>query len=284
MSNKKTKTVLSIILLSTFLLLGGCNLKKQEINLNIPSYDDQVKFNTSVADYKKNQTNSEHINGGLSSFLIPANYNLELGIEKGIGNEDGFTNAFFEIQSLYRSILENYLLQEFSLSDFDKKIQNILVDTTSSPEYKMDFYQKYSSFSLDYIYLRNNIYIERLSLEDINLFKEYFNEDTTKNISIDQLTEIVLKTYPTILMFYPNQSADMKILLENGPTDVATTINNQDIIFYISVSPTTLEDGHSVNQENYNNTVSQIKQLIDSESETVSSNSSIELPVRFSVK
>ena len=92
--------------------------------------------------------------------MLPNSFN-EIEINKRFSNEE-----FLNLQIKYRKIIENRLLQSINFEELDEKIKKVIV----IPKIKdnlYNFYHRYSKLGSDYIYLRNNFHIERLTDEEI---------------------------------------------------------------------------------------------------------------------
>ncbi|MBR2587823.1 MAG: hypothetical protein IKD77_01285 [Bacilli bacterium] len=92
------------------------------------------------------------------------NYNL---IKSNFADEDEFINLSVK----YKQHLENILNK---IIDFKKindliKSKNIEIPLVEDKQY--NFYHKYSVLNSDYIFLRNNIHLENLSVDELNELK-----------------------------------------------------------------------------------------------------------------
>lgn len=102
-------------------------------------------------------------------------------------------NNYLQLYQLYSNLLNAYMIKILDLRKYDETI------TTSSNKFKkineedMDLYQFLASDFLNYFYIRNNIYLERLSPEDINYL---FNLLNTKQYELtDNTIEFIKRTY-----------------------------------------------------------------------------------------
>jgi len=123
-----------------------------------------------------------------------------------------FNEKYFYIQALYRKTLEEYLANKINLKEMDRTVANdpmgykprkerpsdaqLAYLYPDGPSF-IDYYQEHSMLSLTYIYLRNNIYVERLSDDDLKVFEKYYENGDTE--VTDELREIVERTYPDII-------------------------------------------------------------------------------------
>ena len=95
---------------------------------------------------------------------IPDSYDYSI-IEKKYSEED-----FLELQNKYRNYLEKLIKSFVNFKDVDNKIKQVMV-VPKKEDNEYNFYHKFSSLGSDYIYLRNNYHIEKLSDEEIDLLK-----------------------------------------------------------------------------------------------------------------
>lgn len=112
-------------------------------------------------------------------------------------SEEG-KKKYLELLSLYYNLVLNYLIIKFNLKKYDEYIENNELIFKIINESEMDIYQYLSSKKLSYFYLRNNFYIERLTLEEQKkLIVLSENDFSTINPEIEQF---VLNTMKKVLI------------------------------------------------------------------------------------
>lgn len=117
---------------------------------------------------------------------------------------------YLKLYSLYNSLLIQYLIKKYNLKLYDQMIQESNRDFKKVDIKDMDIYQYTSSKYLDYLYIRNNIYIERLSNEEL-LYLDTLKE--TLNSNGEQFIE---NTYKKVIfndgytMYGPDNSKFLK--------------------------------------------------------------------------
>ena len=101
--------------------------------------------------------------------FIPNSYNYN-----SISELEGLGFDILKLQVYYKQCLERVLNSIFNFSNIDKYIGglNFPVPIINDKEY--NFYRKYSILGSKYVYLRNNIHLERLTKEELSLIKESF--------------------------------------------------------------------------------------------------------------
>ena len=107
-------------------------------------------------------------------------FDYDIFSSKGLYENDNLTDRYYTLIKNYKILFEKYLMSKIPLKDMDEKIFNskllfIPVDTK-----KMDYFQKFSTMKLKYLYLRNNLYVYKLSNSEI---------DSLINLSVNQLSK-----------------------------------------------------------------------------------------------
>ena len=139
---------------------------------------------------------------GTVGIVTPMNYDLQLAVEKGLCGNDGFGEKYLYMQALYRKGFESWLLKTTSLRDFDDRLSNSELNFAPMPRSQQSFYQRYSTWGLQFIYLCNNIPIERLSKNDLQLL---YSQVENGSADINQeLENMIKRTFSDVLMAYPH--------------------------------------------------------------------------------
>jgi len=109
--------------------------------------------------------------------------NYDLLKEKGLGDTEP-NERYFKLLNNYKSMFEAYLCMTLELDTIDKRIKESELKFIPIKEENMDFYQISSTMNLNYLYLRNDLHIEKLSVEDLNYLenKDSLDEESTKFI------------------------------------------------------------------------------------------------------
>lgn len=116
------------------------------------------------------------------------------------------------LYNVYSNLLLQFLMKKYHLLDVDKELEKHKDIFPEVPNSEKDLYQYSAIGYLKYFYLRNNIYIERLSNEELNyLFLVY----KSGNLSLDEKKEnFIEKTYLKTIIESPN---DKGININYGP-------------------------------------------------------------------
>ena len=94
--------------------------------------------------------------------------------ECNIKSNEGM-QEYLNLYNIYNNLLIQFLMKEYSLINVDNELAKRKDEFKEVSYEDKDMYQKSSTGYLKYFYLRNNIYIERLSVEERDfLNKIYF--------------------------------------------------------------------------------------------------------------
>lgn len=152
----------------------------------------------------------------------PLIINSELLEEKGFGS--GVPNEeYFRLVNLYKSFLDRYIKEKLPLELIDTNMKKSELKFVPIKEEDMDYYQITSTMGLSYIYLRNNIYIEKLSLDDIKYL-------SSKDKYDDEVREFIKRTYLSVINPY---SDDENLIIFYGPENSKHLCESKDIVIGI---------------------------------------------------
>ena len=124
-------------------------------------------------------------------------YDIEYLKKKGLYDENDFSDKFFKLYINYKILLEKYLLKKLSLKEFDNKIVNSEFKFSPVMKENMDIYQLLSVLNLKYVYLRNNLNVDKLSIQDIELVVNLNDSNLSK--PSDELFSFIERTYKDVL-------------------------------------------------------------------------------------
>lgn len=102
--------------------------------------------------------------------------------------------SYLKLYSLYNNLLIQHLIKKYNLNLYDEMIQNSKRNFKKVDTKDMDIYQYTSSKYLNYLYIRNNIYIEKLSKEELLYLSN------TKEILDYNNEQFIEKTYKKIIL------------------------------------------------------------------------------------
>ena len=88
-------------------------------------------------------------------------------ISKKLADDSEINDRYCQLYINYRCLLDRYLVNKFSLKEYDERIIDSGLKFLPVKRDAMDYYQYMSTMGLNYIYLRNNLYVEKLMEADI---------------------------------------------------------------------------------------------------------------------
>ena len=95
----------------------------------------------------------------------------ELLSQKGLGGGKQPNQRYFTLINKYKGFFELYLKETLPLELIDQNARESELGFKPIKEEDMDFYQRTSGMGLTYLYLRNNLYIEKLSASNLQLLE-----------------------------------------------------------------------------------------------------------------
>jgi len=110
--------------------------------------------------------------------------NLKIALD--FNNDD---QVSLKIYNIYRRFFTEYLIKKLNLIDYDKLLQELNINNND-----LDFYKKYSSNYLKYIFVRNNLYISKLTNEE----KEYLLKNENSDLN-DDIIHFIENTYKRVI-------------------------------------------------------------------------------------
>lgn len=172
--------------------------------------------------------------------------NSELLEEKGFGS--GIPNEeYFKLKNKYKRFLDSYIKEILPLELIDTNMKKSELKFVPIKKEDMDYYQITSTMGLSYIYLRNNIYIEKLSLEDIKYLssKDKYDDDTR---------EFVKRTYLSVINPYED---DENLILFYGPENSKHLCESKDIV--IGIRYNEFDENGMTDEEYQENFIAQLR-------------------------
>ena len=129
-------------------------------------------------------------------------------LQNGVVSEE-----FWQLNFYYRKVVEKYLDTLLHLTDIDSQLKDLLGSKVYDKKEK-EIYFRISSF--DTFFLINNIYLERLSEEEMAFLKNKYHQ----NVLDEEITQFVKNTLKKVLKNKENYDDKMKIHLEGTlPSD-----------------------------------------------------------------
>lgn len=117
---------------------------------------------------------------------------------RGLAAGDTLNAHYAVVQNMYKAILFPQLVSQLGLAEYDAQMAQHGIPAL--PETSMSFAQyaqRCIGVQLSYLYIRNNVYVERLSQEQIDSFLSHSNDPDF--VSDQGLRQIVTDTYPRVI-------------------------------------------------------------------------------------
>ncbi|MEG2717782.1 MAG: hypothetical protein RR961_10680 [Eubacterium sp.] len=156
-------------------------------------------------------------------------YNFELAREKKLTNSDNFSQKYLTLQMIYKCGLIQYLTDILMLDEYEKEIKESPLQFMPYLKEEQSIYQKYNMMNFEFIYLRNNLYIEKLEEDDIKTLEFCANK---KEYESDALLELVARTcQESITIEDPSINAKkFHLIYENRINGIKSAQNNAVIL------------------------------------------------------
>ncbi len=181
---------------------------------------------------------------------------------KGLGNENEINENYIKYLNKYKKLFEEFLLKKYPLKSIDDSIKNSKYVFLPIEEDNMDFYQSTSTMNLKYIYLRNNLNIEKLSLKDL----KYLNEcDETLN---EENEKFILNTFKDVIDPCKKEEKVRNIIFY-GPENRNYICDSTDLVFGIRYDELSSSNLRDINWKeefiNKNNILNEIVNIIEND-------------------
>ena len=169
--------------------------------------------------------------GDISSDIFPDDFDMGAAADKGIGAKD----AYVLVQYRYLTVLSDWLKSLFDFPSIDRDLADADLAAITKPNY----YRVRDQLSSKYVYLRNNIHPERLTVEQIDLMRE---ETTPENRELQ--LDVVKQTYADVLAVqYAEMGPDAEYITSYGsPGDQSLHVPNTALVFYLSYDTPDIRD------------------------------------------
>lgn len=195
--------------------------------------------------------------------------NLDIGLllDKGFIENNQLNKKYYTVLNNYKVLLESYLCWKLSLKDYDDRLSNSELSFIPIKPENMDFYQYYSTMGLKYIYLRNDLSIEKLSNEDIEtILKINLSELTTIS---GELLNLIEGTYKNVID--NNKDTNVKKINCYGIDIESFWIDSKQLVFGVRYNefPDSQLDENAW-EENYFKQVTYVNNLLKEMSEKCS--------------
>lgn len=156
--------------------------------------------------------------------------NMQEANNKGLITDNNLNENYFKALILYKKILNKYLVDTLNLKNYDDIIKTSELNFIPNSKENQDIYQYTSNMGMDYLYIRNNLFIERLTSNQLNLLIDAYD----KNITSEDVTDIVISTYKDVIKYYNDKPDSMNV--EYGPFNPSFFAPNNSIVIGLNVN------------------------------------------------
>jgi len=136
-------------------------------------------------------------------------------------------NDYISMYNLYRKLFSEYIMGKLELKKYDDELTNSSLNFKCVDEEKMDVYQYCTSDELKYLYIRNNIHIERLSDQEKNFLINRLRD--IKDELDEEARQLVQSTYQKLIFEDVGKDGKQHITFY-GPDSMNYTARNDSLI------------------------------------------------------
>ena len=134
---------------------------------------------------------------------------------------------YLEEYSVYRTWYTEFLIRLLKLNDYDLQISESELKFKPVLEDKMDVYQFFLRDKLKYLYIRNNIYIEKLTEEERSFMQKFLSDNCLPYN--DEIDQFIKKTFKKLIFEDITRKGD-KIQVMYGPDSQNYMARNDAIV------------------------------------------------------
>lgn len=149
---------------------------------------------------------------------------MEEANTKSLVSNGELNENYFKVLIIYKKILNKYLSEILNLKKYDELLKNSKFKYVPNLKENYDIYQYTSNMEMDYFYVRNNLFIERLNNEQIDKLKHCYDNN--------QLTQdaynIIKDTYKDVIKYYKDKPNEMNV--PYGPFNPSFFAPNNSIV------------------------------------------------------
>jgi len=127
--------------------------------------------------------------------------------------DENLKNYYLKFYSLYMNLFIKFLIKRTSIGIYDKCLSESKLNFICIERDNMDIYQKLCADDLKYFYVRNNLYLNRLTKSEFEYLKKVVHDNQTE---ITSLTEkFIENTYKKVI--FEDVGKQTNMLINYGP-------------------------------------------------------------------
>lgn len=165
--------------------------------------------------------------------------NENLAIQKGL-IINGNNERYVYIQNIYKYFFEKYLLEKINILHYNNLIKDSNLDFGVPHPTKEELATNLNEyFNFEYIYLINSFFVEKLSIEQINMLVECsIRKDFAFSLEIREMIE---STYKEVIRknFFKGEYVDKRYKVCYGAVTSSNFANNDELVLKILYSRNT---------------------------------------------
>jgi len=150
------------------------------------------------------QTDTEPPYGAVHTQVPPGGVvpvSTDAAEEKGLASNGHLNRDYALVQNMYRAILLPRLVDTLGLAVYDQELASDGIVAASGDNVPFSLYaQQCAGLKLDYLYVRNNLYVERLTKDQIDMFLAHANDPGF--VTNPDLDQIVTDTFSRVFRLY----------------------------------------------------------------------------------
>lgn len=178
-----------------------------------------------------------------SQEILKNNHNQKLAATKGLLQDGKVSTLFSDIHNMYKLILEKQLNDKLPFKEFERQLADSDLHYVALTKEQQNFYQRYSSLKTKYIYLRNDVYVERLSKRDLTTFEN--NRSNEKFLVDPALNQIVKETSEKVTRVIDDDNPE---LMTGYDLSGKKNVLNNSVVFEISYQVDYDPEGNYINK------------------------------------
>lgn len=157
-------------------------------------------------------------------------YKISIDYLRDIMPKSNINERYLGLYMIYRELFNEYIIQKLELEKYDYEILKSEYKLKQVAEDNMDLYQYWTNNKLKYLYIRNNIYIEKLDKKELKWLENRIiaNRDNLD----DDAKKFIERTYVKVI-FEDTGRDGKKYNAFYGPTTTKYMARNDSIVIGI---------------------------------------------------
>lgn len=218
---------IALIWLMALCCLASCGSKEVPETMN--------DTNTGILFYELSVQDAKTVN--------PNAYNLHMAIEKGLAKQEIYDGNYLKLQAAYLAVADHYLCEKAGLNGYQAFLDAHDYNFAAP---NANVYIQAGAFGRTNIYIRNNAYVERLSLADLQLLEEAIQGQRV--LVTDMVLEMVERTLLEVITLRYDDSTEVFEAVYNAGALQTNFAPSNALVFGISYEPDFDADGNLVDR------------------------------------